>query len=126
MQGDDEYAGSEELVDAFFADSLTEMERRHALERAGRISAEIQIDLETGGPLALYAKGRREDATAAMQELAIVDPKDAVGIAMLQATVREYLRVCEWVSARGEEAAEAERIIKREYPDEQGPDPDDE
>lgn len=115
MQGDDEYAGSEDLVNQFFSDSLGDLERRRRLERTGRLAAEIEIDLEESGPLGLYVKSRREEAAEAMRVLAAIDPRDAITITDAQATVREYLRVCDWVAARMEEAVEAEREIKRDY-----------
>lgn len=123
MQGDeDEYAGSEDLVTSLFDTALGDLERRRALERVGRTAAGIEIDLEDGGPLAQYVKLRRSMALEAIQGLAQIDPKDPVSIATLQADVREYLRVCEWVTGRMEEAAEAERIIEREYGEQQDAD----
>lgn len=110
----------DDLMDAeasFFADGMSDIERRKWLERTGRIAAEIEIDLETGGPLGLYAKSRRNEAMEALRILADIDPRDAIAIAEAQAIVREYLRVFAWVAAKIEEAAQATETIKRDYDD---------
>ena len=109
----------EDPTDPFFMDAVEELERRRQLERVGRIAAEITVDLESKGPLGLYAVDRRNDAAAALRTLAAVDPRDAVAIAEAQAVVREYLRVFEWVGGWADRAVEAEEIINREYNSEQ-------
>lgn len=106
-------------TDPFFLDAVEELERRRMLERTGRIAAEITIDLESKGPLGLYAADRRNDAATALRVLATVDPRDAVAVAEAQAVVKEYLRVFEWVGGWADRAVEAEEIIKREYSGEQ-------
>lgn len=103
------------LEQQFFDDQLGELERRKLLEGVGRIAAEVTVDLTDGGPLSRYVKSRRLEAAEALRALVETDPRDAIGVATAQATVREYLRVCSWVSARIDEGAEAERIILRDY-----------
>lgn len=102
-------------TDPFFLGVVGELERRKILERTGRIAAEIEIDLESKGPLGLYAEDRRRDAADALRALAGADPRDAVAIAELQGTVKEYLRVFEWVGGWMDRAAQAEQTIKQEY-----------
>lgn len=120
--GEDDDVG---LEGQFFQSQLGELERRRLLERTGRLAAHIEIDLESSGPLSEYVKSRRLEAGEALRMLTDIDPRDAISITTAQGVVREYLRVCEWVSARIEDAAEADRIIKREYDGEQSePDQD--
>lgn len=116
-RGDDDerYAGSEDLLDSLYDASLRDLEERQALERAGRVAANIEIDLEQGGPLGLYIKSRRQEASEALRVLAEVDPRDAVSVAMAQSVVREYLRAVNWVAAKIEESEAADEIIKRDY-----------
>ncbi len=112
---DDAYAGSEELVHGLFDSSLRDLEERQALERANRLAANIEIDIEQNGPLGQYIKFRRQDACEALKVLAEIDPKDAVSVALAQSVVREYLRAVSWVSASIEESEAADEIIKRDY-----------
>lgn len=102
-------------TEPFFMGAVEELERRRILERTGRVAAEIEIDLESKGPLGLYAEDRRKDAANALRLLAGIDPRDAVGIAEAQGAVREYLRVFEWVGGWMDRAAQAEATIKQEY-----------
>lgn len=102
-------------TDPFFLGVVGELERRRSLERIGRVSAEIEIDLESKGPLGLYAEDRRRDAAEALRLLATIDPRDAVAIAEQQGAVREYLRVFEWVGGWMDRADQAEQTIKQEY-----------
>lgn len=102
-------------TDHFFLGVIGELERKRILERTGRIAAEIEIDLDTKGPLGLYAEDRRKDAALALRVLTSVDPRDAVAITEAQGTVREYLRVFEWVGGWMDRAAQAEATIRQEY-----------
>lgn len=111
---DDEEEG---LDGAFFRDNLSEMEERAILERVGRVAAEITIDIEDQGPLGLYVASRRNEAAEALRVLTKIDPTNAVAIAMAQSTVGEFLRVCEWIAARMDDAQHAQERIKREYDD---------
>ena len=111
MDGDE----NDDATDPFFRAGVDDLERRRVLERTGRIAGDIEIDLESKGPLGLYAEDRRTDAAGALRTLATIDPRDAVGIVEAQAIVREYLRVFEWVGGWMDRAAAAEEIIKREY-----------
>ena len=106
-----------DLEEAFFDEGLGDLERRRALERAGRVGADIEIDLQDKGPLFSYVQARRHEAAEALRILVSADPKDAVGIAVAQMTVMEYLRACDWIGKQIERADEAERIIKGEYQD---------
>ena len=105
----------DDLEEQFFEGQLGELERRRVLEATGRIAANIAIDLQDGGPLAQYVHSRRLEAAEALRLLTQLDARDAVSITVAQSTVKEYLRVCEWVSARIDDAAQAEQIIEREY-----------
>ncbi len=112
---DDRYAGSEELISSLFDNTMRDLEQRQALERAGRVAVDIEIDLEQGGPLGLYIAARRQEACEALRVLASIDPRDAVSVALAQSVVREYLRAVNWVSSKIEESEAADEIIKRDY-----------
>lgn len=103
------------IGDEIFEDSISAMERSRLLQKAGQDAADIINDVEADGPLSQYVKARRLEAAEALRVLAEIDPESAVQIATAQASVREYLRVCEWVHQRLEAADEAEREIKEEY-----------
>lgn len=114
----DEEGRSFDLAGEFFRDTLAGLEQRKLLERAGRRAAEITIDIEQNGPLGQYVASRRGEAQEALRMLVDLDPKDAVSIVMAQSAVREFLRACEWISARMDEAAEAQHIIERDFDNE--------
>ena len=111
MAVDDDY----DRTDPFFDGAVEDLERRRFFERTGRIAAEIEIDLESKGPLGLYAEDRRKDAANALRLLVSIDPRDPVAITEAQSIVREYLRVFEWVGGWMDQAERAEETIKREY-----------
>lgn len=113
MNSNDEQDQS--LEEQFFGDQLGELERRKLLEEAGRVAAEIAIDLTESGPLGRYVQSRRLEAAEALRLLVDADPRDAIAIMSAQSTVREYLRVCSWVSARIDDGDEAGKIIERDY-----------
>lgn len=109
---ENEEAMDEELLGA---DVLEELEQRRDLERAGRIGADIILDLQDKGPLYLYMQERRREAAQSLIQLAAIDPRDAVSIAANQATVREYLKILGWIEGRMDQAKEAEAIINEGY-----------
>lgn len=108
------------LSESFFEDSLTDIQRRHALARVTRVAADIQLDLESKGPLALYVKARQGEAAEALRVLVGIDPTNAVGVAQAQATVTEYLRVCDWIGGWMEQGEAADATIKEEFGDDDG------
>lgn len=95
----------------------SELERRHNLERAGRIAADIEIDLQDKGPLYSYVLARREIAARALQDLVDVDPNQAATIAVLQTQVKEFINALSWIGARSAESERAEEAIKEEFGD---------
>lgn len=101
----------------FFEDGLADIQRRHALARITRVAADIQLDLETKGPLALYVKAREREAAEALRVLVGIEPTNAIGIAQAQATVNEYLRACEWIGGWMEQSEAADAAIKEEFGD---------
>lgn len=104
-------------VDEFANEQLSELERRDQLESAGRLGAEIYVEVKDKGPLGLFLKARRELAAEALLSLARIDPRDQVAIAEQQAIVKEYLSLVEWIKQGIDEAVEAEETIAREYGD---------
>ena len=112
---DDEFS-SDEFYDA----EMTGIERKHDNERAVRAGQDIEIDIASGGPLSGYMVERRRLGLAALETLVGVDPADAVEIATLQATVREYLHVRTWVRRIVAEGISAKEILREEFGDEEG------
>lgn len=105
------------MEDGVAYETLDELQRKHELERTGRVAADIIIEIEDKGPLGLYLKERRDLAKDALLSLATIDPKDGVTIAQRQEIVKEYLRLSRWIRARLSEAKAAHEIIEREYGD---------
>ena len=115
MNGLNGHGEEEDAFEQFFDEGLTDLERRRALEIAGRVAADIEIDLQEKGPLYLYVQARRDQARDALRALVSVDPKDAVSVVRMQTTVAEYLKVFDWIRGCMDEAENAEAIIKEDY-----------
>lgn len=114
MEGEDDF----EIPGAtFFEDGLSDIQRRHALARITRVAADIQLDLESKGPLALYVKARQQEAAEALRVLVDIDPSNAIGISQAQSTVKEFLRACEWIGGWMEQSEAADAAIKEEFGD---------
>jgi hypothetical protein len=96
-------------------DAENDRERRIELERAGRLAAQIEIDINDHGPLARYVAARRGEALAAIQVLRTTDPRDGVSIARIQSEIEEYLRARDWIVGAMNAAEEAAQIIEEEY-----------
>lgn len=103
--------------DEFFDAEMTGIERKHDLEREARAGQDVERDIASGGPLAAYMVERRRLGLAALESLAGIDPTDAVGIATLQATVREYLNVRGWVRKTVYGGNDAKTTLKDEIGD---------
>jgi hypothetical protein len=102
----------------FFEDSMSDIERKHSLEREKRIGTDIQADFAENGPLSMYLKERRTVARDALKALVNVDPSDSVKVATTQTIIREYLVVVQWVSSRLQNAELAKDAIEEEFVDE--------
>lgn len=109
-------AGDEPSVDEEFASSVLEREyqRRH-LETRGREAAEVMIDLEQHGPLYQYMRLRRKQAEEAMLNLVDVSPGEPARIATLQASVREYLLIANWIEGVQQDGDAAAQEIEEVY-----------
>ena len=86
------------LADDFFEDGMSAPERRAEDQRTKREADDIEADITRNGPLGKYIQLRRRQAIAALVSLAETDPANAVGIAVLQAEIREYIRCCAFVT----------------------------
>lgn len=105
-----------EAVDDFAAQAMEEIERRHDLERRGRLAAEVQIDLGEHGALGVYVAARRKEAVDAMWVFfRQTDPADAVAVAACKADIDGYLRVRDWIIETMKDADDAARTIQEEY-----------
>lgn len=105
-------------------DNLSEIERRHLLEKQGRIAADIELDLQDRGPLYLFVQQARGTAVAAMQLLARIDVNDGPGILRAQASVQQYIQALRFIHGGLEAGQQAEEIIHEEYGYHGGPTPD--
>lgn len=104
--------------DAFDDDVMSDIERRHDLERKIRVGAQIRLDIEQSGPLAGYLRDRRRLALGALSSLASTDPQNAIEIAQAQAVVREYLNVRDWIGEHLTAGEQAKATIRDEFDDE--------
>ncbi len=104
--------------DEFFEDGISAAEQKHALERQAREGTDIKNEVDAGGPLGWYMRERRREALVALDMLTEVDPKDVVGIARQQATVREYLNVRTWVREKYATGEHAKVILREDFADE--------
>jgi len=119
----------ERIEDDFYDDGLADIEetaaeRRHKLQRQVREAKEIEHAIENDGPLGKYLHYRRKIARTALQAIVEADPKDAVAIASLQAEIKEFLRVGEWVLSELSAADMAEQDINEEFGKTNGQDTD--
>jgi hypothetical protein len=96
--------------------ALEELERRRALEDLTQAGAEATFDLQSKGALYQYVLERRRQAASAITDLVDIDPKDAIGIAVLQTRVREYISACDWINRTLGAADDADHIIHDEFP----------
>lgn len=117
------------IEEDFYNDGLADIEetaaeRRHRLQRQVREAKEIEQSIEQDGPLGKYLRFRRNLARRALQGIVEADPKDAVAIASLQAEIKEFLRVGEWVLSELSAAEMAEQDINEEFGNTHGQDTD--
>jgi hypothetical protein len=103
------------LEDEFIESTMSEIEQRALLEKAGRIAADITIDLQEKGPLYLFVRRLRDPATAALLQLAEADAHNPVTIARLQATVKLYLESIRHIHQCLASGADAERTINEQW-----------
>lgn len=113
MRDEDDEFQSDEFFDA----EMTGIERKHDLEREVRAGQDVERDIAAGGPLAAYMVERRRRGLQALEDLVSVDPKDAVGIANLQAAVSEYLNVRTWVRETVFSGQSAKATLKDDFGD---------
>jgi hypothetical protein len=101
---------ADDIEETFFDENLGDLERKALLHRTKREVAAIERDFAEHGPLKSYLDSRREEAKEALRILVDIDPQDAVRIVQAQSSVREYLRVVDWIASSIDraEAAEAE------------------
>lgn len=104
--------------DQFEDDVMSDVERRHDLEREVRVGAQIRRDIEQSGPLAGYLRDRRRLALGALSNLVSTDPEDAIAISKAQAMVREYLNVRDWIGENLTAGEQAREVIRDEFGDE--------
>lgn len=119
----------ERIEDDFYEDGIADIEetaaeRRRKLQRQVREAKDMVNSLENDGPLGKYLQFRRTIARRALQGIVETDPKDAVSIASLQAEIREFLRVGEWVLSELSAADMAEQDINEEFGNSNGQDTD--
>lgn len=115
MTDDLDEFGSDEFFDA----EMTGIEQKHDLERAVRAGQDVELAIAEGGPLASYMVERRRLGLDALAGLVEINPADAVAIATLQATVREYLNVRTWVRRTVATAQDAKEMLRDEFGDEE-------
>lgn len=97
---------------------LSDIDRRAALERDGRIAAEITVDLQDRGPLYRYVSERRQQAAAALRVLIETRPDTAENIAAIiaaQASFEEFRKVTRFIHAGLYDGEQAARIIEEDY-----------
>lgn len=99
---------ADDIGETFFDENLSDLERKQALHRLKRETVDIERDFAATGPLKSYLDSRREEAKEALRILVDLDPRDGVRIAQAQSSVREYLRVVDWIAGRLDEAVAAE------------------
>lgn len=121
----DETDPLDSLEDDFFEEGMSDLERKAEAQRKIREADEIEHDLKTGGPLGTYVQIRRKIGLSALRNLVSVSPEDAVNIARLQVEVREYLRVCEWITSEFKDAQMAEHMINTDFGPQDGQATDD-
>lgn len=103
--------------DQFEYDVMSDVERRHDLEREVRVGTQIRRDIEQSGPLAGYLRDRRQLALGALSALVSADPQNAIEIAQAQAVVREYLNVRDWIGENLTAGEQAREVIRDEFGD---------
>ena len=101
--------------DLLFQDAVEELERREAMNAENRAAAAIELDLFEKGPLREFLLWRRSVAAEALKTLAVIPPTATAEIAGLQAAIREYGTICEWIQIHFEKAEENDQIINEEY-----------
>lgn len=87
---------------------------RRALDELSRTVAEVIIDLQDKGPLRSYVADKREEAIEAMRALARVNPTETATIIELQATIRLFADVCEWIHRKLDEGEQIVEQINQE------------
>jgi hypothetical protein len=103
---------AEDIEETFLQENLSELERRQALQRIKRRTVDIERDLAAQGPLKSYLDSRREEAKEALRILVDIDPNDAVRIVQAQSSVREYLRVVDWIAGHIDDAEVADDELR--------------
>lgn len=98
-----------------FSDSLTALEERRSLERIRADGARVEVDMAEDTSLRRYVNSRRDEATTALEGLAVVDPHDAIGVARLQHVVAEYLNVRDWIRGEIDQSIQADEQLQRDY-----------
>jgi hypothetical protein len=108
---------ADQIEENFFDENLHDVERRQALQRIKRKSVDIERDFAAQGPLKGYLDSRREEAKEALRILVDIEPTDAVRIVQAQSSVREYLRVVDWIASSLDEAVQAEAELDDDQKD---------
>lgn len=87
---------------------------RRALDELSHTVAEVIIDLQDKGPLRSYVVDKREEAIEAMRALARINPTHTAEIIELQATIRLFADVCEWIHRKLDEGDQIVEQINQE------------
>lgn len=102
-------------TDGFLDAGLSDLERRHDLQRKVAFGARVEVELTEDSTLRRYMDNRRVRAMEAISRLVATDARDAIAIAREQAIIAEFLTVRDWVRNTIDIANDADETIQREY-----------
>lgn len=85
------------------------------INRVTTAAANIEMELESRGPLYDYLLDARHGAVSALTALVTVDPRDSVEITRLQQQALRFSDICEHIRGTMEYAKEADKFINEEY-----------